>query len=1148
MLRTLAGLAVCLSTGALYAQTITGTIAGSVFDSTGLPVLGASITLSQASTGAERKSASDERGGFAFSSLQPGEYHLKVVMSGFKTLERRSLMLSASETLALGSLTLEVGATTETITVTAQGAMVQTATAERAGIITSSQVDGILIRSRNVMSLLQLLPGIVDLTETERIEPNWDFYALGNRRNTNNVALDGMTLNAVGNNFNSVVSVSMDAVSEVKVLLSNYQAEYGRMSGANIQIVTRSGSREFHGLVSYFKRHEQFNANNFFNNRTIIAGQPLPKPRYRYNTWSYNIGGPVYIPGRFNRNKDKLFFFWVQEFWPLKSTLAQRQVTVPTELERRGDFSQSLDLNNRLIVVNDPVARTPMPGNIVPANRIDANGQTLLKVFPMPNFFDRSISGGRYNYVFQPEGNNPTRTETLKLDYHLNSNNLLFFNYTHRRDTQEGTIGVPTAGAMNWEQLKKKVINDGQVFITRYQRIFSPTLINELNVGFSRRPWDDFIADEDLRRNQREGIGYKLGQFNAAGNPLGLIPNATFSDVSSAANLVIEGRTPLVSTHDIFTLTNNLTKTFTGHIFKAGFYYDRMWASNPNPVDFNGSFAFGRNVNNPIDSNYGYSNAIFGVFNSYSESSARPPARSRQTNLEWFVQDNWKVASRLTLDFGLRFAIIFPPTAADNNMSGFALERFDPAKAVKLIQPAIVDGRRVGRHPVTGQTYPAAFIGAIAPGTGDLDNGTVVPAKDPSYPATLVENRGVHLQPRLGFSWDPFGRHKTAVRGGFGMFHNRMAQGMVQTPFTAQPPLVRLPVINFGTMATLLSSTGFLFPTNGLMLDRTGKVPTTMNYSFSIQQDVGFGTVVDIGYVGSTGRHLLWQRNLGAIPFGANFNPANIDPTTGAPLAPAFLRPYQGYNDVNVREGASSSNYHSLQVSANRRFAKGLQAGVAWTWSKAMDYNSGDADSVSVLLPVRVWNYGLASFDRTHVLKINWLWETPRARWGNAATRQITDSWQISGVASFVSGAPAGVGFGTTVGMDITGSPTDGARVFVTGNPVLPKGERTFSRNFRTEVFRLPAVGTVGNSARTLLRGPGINNWDIAVIKSFMIREPFKLQLRWESYNAFNHTQFAAFDTAARFDPQSNQVNARFGEFTVARSARIMQFALRLNF
>jgi hypothetical protein len=213
-----------------------------------------------------------------------------------------------------------------------------------------------------------------------------------------------------------------------------------------------------------------------------------------------------------------------------------------------------------------------------------------------------------------------------------------------------------------------------------------------------------------------------------------------------------------------------------------------------------------------------------------------------------------------------------------------------------------------------------------------------------------------------------------------------------------------------------------------------------------------------------------------------------------------------------------------------------------------MDYNSGDAESVSVLVPVRVWNYGLSSFDRTHVVKLNWLWDLPKAALSNPVLGAALNGWQLSGLASFVSGAPLAAGFSTVTAVDITGSATQGARVVVTGDPVLPKAERTFSRNFRTEVFRLPAVRTIGNSARTVIRGPGINNWDMALFKTFPIREKLQMQFRWEAYNMFNHTQFSGLDTGARFDAQGNQVNARFGEFTAARQARIMQLALRFKF
>jgi hypothetical protein len=318
-----------------------------------------------------------------------------------------------------------------------------------------------------------------------------------------------------------------------------------------------------------------------------------------------------------------------------------------------------------------------------------------------------------------------------------------------------------------------------------------------------------------------------------------------------------------------------------------------------------------------------------------------------------------------------------------------------------------------------------------------------------------------------------------------------------------------------------------------------------------VQQNVGAGVVVDAGYVGSLGRHQARIRNLNWIPFGANFKPENADPSNPAsPLPPSFLRPYAGFADIPNIEYDATSNYHSLQITANRRFSRGVQFGVAWTWSKALDYGQGSgsgAGSISSQLPIRL-NYGLSDIDRTHIAKINWVWDVPKMAWSWKPGRYLTDGWQLSGITSFMSGAPTGVGWSTTYSVDTTGSPTDGARVVVIADPVLPKGERTFSRNFRTDVFRPPVVGTIGNAARTILRRPGAHNWDAVLVKNIPIRERVRLQLRCELYNAFNHTQFSTFDTGARFDQQGNQVNGNFGAFTAAVNPRKMQLALRVSF
>ena len=1133
-------LLVWLTSALLLGQSITGSISGTVLDESQAAIIGVSIRLTNVATGAERTASTNEAGRFLFGSVQPGEYRLVLEAKGFRRAERTSIHLTTAEALALGATVLQVGSVTESIDVSAVAPPVQTESAERSGVLTGSQVSNLAVRDRNVMSLMSLLPGVVDLGTSEQFDSNWNVYANGNRRNTNNVSLDGATLNAYGNQFNSVVNVSMDSVAEVKVLMSNYQAEYGRLSGANVHIVSKSGTRDLHGLVSYWKRHEQFNATPFFNNQ-----QGLPRPRTRYNTWNYNAGGPVFIPGKFNPNRNKLFFFWSQKFWPITTTTDRITRTVPTQLERNGDFSQSLDVNGRLITINDPTTGRAFPGNIIPANRIDSNGQALLRALPLPNFLDRTISRGNYNYTFQEVQKTPQRTETLKLDYNLTSRDVITGNFTRRIDEQEGSYGLAAA---HFDQLRRHAVNDGRIFIGRYQKIISPTLVNEFNSSFSDRPLNHTVDEESLKRNQRQAIGFTLGQFAPENNPLDLIPNATFGGVPNAAQFRLDGRTPLESSHKIFTISNNLTWLRGRHSVKTGLYADRIWAKNHGSgVTFNGLLDFGRNVNNPLDTGYAYGNAMVGVFNQYTEPSARPIPEALVSNIEWFVQDSWKLTSRLTLDLGMRFYLIPHATIAPDGMAGFLPAAYDPSRAVQLIQPATANNVRVGRHPVTGQTFPANFIGAIAEGTGDPFNGMTTPQIDATVPASLMENRGVHFGPRVGFAWDVFGNGKTAIRGGFGMFYNRMAGGMVAFPFASQPPLVRSPVIFFGNLSSLLNSKGVVFPSAVLGLDRQGKIPTIMNHSFGIQQSIGAATVVDVAYVGSLGRHLLWTRNINETPLGTNFRPESIDPTTRRPYATTFLRPYIGYEDIQIREPGSSSNYHSLQVSASRRFARGLQFGMSWTWSKALGFNDSDEQIVSNLVPVRVWNYGLASYDRTHVLKLNWLYDLPRSPFGNLVLKGVFNDWQISGIGSFVSGAPLGIGYSNVTAVDITGS-THGSRIVVLENPVLPKSERTFERFFRTDVFRVPAVGTIGNSAKTLIRGPGINNWDLSLFKTFPVRERVRFQLRWELYNAFNHTQFSAVDTAARFDAQGNQVNSRLGQLTDARPPRQMQFALRATF
>ena len=1129
----------------LHSQLMTGSIVGTVQDPSQAGVPDARVTLVQTNTGRERVARTDASGVFVFAGLDPAAYQLTVSKEGFKSAVRRDLQIASGERLSAGVLVLEIGAVTETVSVTARPAVVQTESAERSDLITGSQAENVPTLGRNVLSLVSLLPGVVDRTGAQSLGTGQDIHVLGGRQRSNNIAVDGAPAIDIDNGFGYKLNVSQDAVAEVKMLISNYQAEYGRMTGSNILIVTKSGSRDFHGLGSYFKRHEQFNASNFFDNRVARA-----KPRYRYNTWTYNLGGPVYIPGKFNRNKDKLFFFWQQEFWPIRTAVTGNRTT-PTALERRGDFSQTVDLNNARIVIRDPQTGQPFAGNAVPASRLNASGVALLRLFPEPNFLDRNVSRGQFNYIFTAEQNRPQRTDTLKLDYSLNPNNSFAWSYNGYKQDLSGNQGVAGISS-NWPQYQAAYKAPTTSMTARYTRIFSPAVINEFQFGFMKQHETNEIAEEELKRNQRDTVGFVAGQFNAATNPLKILPQASFGGVPNAVNLGVDGRFPFDFNLGVFTFDDKLTYTRSAHTYKVGAYFEHFYRNMPvQGLLFNGSLDFGRSVNNPLDSNYAFSNAALGVFNAYSEASSRPLMQARVNIMEFFVQDNWKIRRRLTLDYGMRFYWVPPIYDKEDLMTGFVPSRFDAARAVKLIQPGLNERRqRIGVSPVDGAGYPAALIGAIAPNSGDPANGMVQAARDSSYPRSLTRNPGLQWSPRFGFACDIFGTGKTAVRGGFGLLYNRESMAEAYKWLIAQPPQTYTPVVNYGQLATLRSSAGLLFPSNVLGRDPDSNLQKVMNYSLTVQQDIGAGTLVEIGYVGSLGRHLVWRRAINSVPAGANFNPANFDPTLpGRPLSPAFLRPRPGYNNIDVIEPAASSNYHSMQVTARRRFSRDLSFGFAWTWSKSMDFVDAETQVIQAdLVNPRVWNYGLASFDRTHVVKINWQYDVPRPGVANPVLRAVLHHWQLSGITTFQSGAPVGVGYSQLVATDITGTPSQGARIVVTGNPVLPKSERTFSRNFRTEVFQLPQRGTFGNAAKTLLRGPGANNFDIAVFKNIPIDEAFKAQFRCEMYNAFNHTQFTGFDTGARFDAQGQQVNPRFGEFTAAARARAIQLALRLSF
>ncbi|HZS04466.1 MAG TPA: TonB-dependent receptor [Blastocatellia bacterium] len=1150
------------------AQGLTGQISGTLNDSNGGAVPNAKVEVINQETALVRAVTSDSEGNFVVTQLLPGTYALVVSAGGFKKFEQRGIVLTANERVDVHKVALEVGDVSQTVTVTAEPTYVKTESAERAGLIDEQQIRGIALKGRDYMGLVRLLPGVVDTANREA--PGWNNLVgvniNGSRTGTLNLTLDGVSSLDTGSQQGPYLAPGLDAIGEVKVLLTNYQAEYGRSSGGTINVVIKNGTREFHGGGFYFKRHEQFNANEFFNN-----ARGVPKQRYRFNYWGGNVGGPVIIPGTgFNRNRDKLFFFWSQEYLPRNYPTRQGTITYPTALERAGDFSKSFSGVNAQGVPTPFFIRDPLktgncnasdqtacfPGNIIPANRIDPNGQKLLGIFPLPNTTNAAFS---FNNVFQSTVDQPRREEILRMDWNISQKTTFYARGIHNNEQYKGDFNFVLASNV-YPQFPIKYQIKSEGLVSTLIHTFDPTLTNELTFGVNRALQTvEPLNQAGIDRNDRTKLGLTLPQFYPAINPLNLIPNATFGGVNNAPQFNIEQRFPFFGTNNIWNYSDNVSKIWGSHNLKAGFYLEYTTRNAARAAAFNGTFSFDNNTNNPLNTGNPFANALIGTVNSYTEANKKLDGHARYKNIEWFVQDNWKATRRLTFDYGVRFYYIQPTLSAGDNLAFFDPQLYDASKQPRLMEPFCLTANpcsgnnRVARNPVTGQTLPSVKIGTFATGTGTPFQGMNVVSE------SVLNSPGIEVGPRVGFAYDVFGNGKTSVRGGVGVFYDRFNDDQV-LQLVELPPNVITATANFTTIKDLLATPLSVTPAGVFGIQRDYDSPAVYNFSLGIQRDIGFNTVVDVAYVGSLSRHLLQRRSINSVAYGQRFLAASIDPTVAGgatPLPDNFLRPYKGYGDINYIEFASNSNYHSLQVQANRRVTSSLAFGLSYTWSKAMDLVDGNGNNVNPFINPRIRNYGKAGFDRTHNLTVNYIYKLPGLSryWDNAFVRQAFDGWELSGITSFISGAPLGIGYSTVQGTDLVGGSGGGidSRVVLTGDPNLPKGERTFLRYFDTSVVRPPTKADfgIGNAPKDPIRGPGINNWDISIFKNFRLAREGRvgLQYRLEMYNAFNHTQFSGVDTTARFDlATGNQVNALFGSYNAARDSRRIVMGLKLNF
>ncbi len=1170
----LAAGALCLAQAG--AQTISGTISGRVVDPSGAVVPGATVRLVEQSTNVAVTTKVLSDGDFAFPVVLPGTYTITVEAPGFKKFVKRGLVLTASERLSAGTLALEVGSVSQSVTVTAATTPVQTTSSELSGEIDVHQIDAQPTLGGDWMTLLRTIPGVSETSTGQEgagsLGGSTTPYVNGIRNIYNSTDIDGMSgsprpgqgVDASPNNF---------AVGQIKVETAGYQAQYGQDApGVAIQVVLKNGTNQFHGMAYYYNRNEDYNANSWFNNYNHT-----PRGRYRYNRIGGNIGGPIYWPGHFNINKNKLFFFYSEEYWPIKSPVTQ-DFMIPTQAEVNGDFSNATEQNTTASVPLNikmpgqpqsacPVTGAPGPGcfqyngvyNVIPPGDINPNSQYFVKLLyqtattqpgwqPINNV---AVTKNNYNYIFNSTADNPTGQQIARIDYdpteklHMYGDMLL---------TQSNNNAYNSAANDNKFLMLVNYYTPRTDIAYDVTYAFSPTLLNELTIGHSSFAEHQLYTASQLALVTKSSSGYDLPQIYPANNPLNLLPAVGFGGNNSSNNPSYgwDSRFPMEDLAQVYELNDNVTKVLGSHTLMFGFqfltgHYLQAHSSTGTPE---GNFSFSSDANNPNDSNYAYANALEGLFDTYSEPTGRHDYNPGFLDPEWFVQDQWRVSPKLTLDYGSRFSVV--PANTLEVGADFIPSTYQASQAPTLYTYA--PGGQQAVNPITGQAYPKAYTDKFVPGTGSLSNGLISTLSHAGFPRTLIHGAGFQFAPRLGFAYDPKGNGRMAIRGFVGEFLYPPQVSGQAGDMTHNPPIEFNPTQYYGNVNSFTSAGSLIGPSSfGSAFEENPREVAIYQYGLQVQQEIGFGTVFTLGYAGNVARHMTGSTNINEVPYGAEYLPQNqyCTKTSGckvgssgwSPLPDDYFRPYPGYNSITYRTTSYDSNYNAMQVSLQRRYASGLEFGLAYTWSKSMDFADEYDSGVATYQPVRFWNYGPTTETPQQNLAINYVYAVPSLpqSWSNFVTRTFVDGWNLSGIVTDLNHLPTTVGFSTTDSPNETGG-GDGTRSLVTGN--LNSGPKARNENtpyFNVNVVARPTIGayecasanncssgqqiyTTGYTSNeaTIIWDPGYWNFDTALYKDFKIHERLTFQVRLETYNTFNAPEFNAVNNTPKFTAFTN--------------------------
>jgi hypothetical protein len=1171
------------------AQTITGSMSGTVLDTSGQVVPGADVTIVHENTAEQRSTVTNAVGDFSFAGLVPGPYTIRVGLSGFRPLEVKNNVVAGNSRLAVGTLKLEVGALTETVSVTAQGETVDLTRTSHEAQLDLRQVTNLSIRGRDPISLLKILPGVSSAGNNNLANDQETFggsFATavpiigGSRGGQQTIYVDGINGGdgggggGGGTNFSG--ATNLDSIEAVQVQMSAYTAEYGLKGGAQVNFITKRGGSDYHGTAYTYQRDTRFNSINYFNKLNNI-----PKPEYRYSTLGGNLGGPVPKLPRINDTGDKLFFFYSLDDTRTKTPQILRRFMMPTELERRGDFSQTRTPAGALIPIRDPITGQNFPNNIVPVDRLDPRGLAFMNMLPLPN-----ATGSGFNFIDQEASiPAPRRSQVLRVDYRPTIKDTIS---VKAQTWFTRSVGINVAGASaRWGLVRQRYDFDADQAKFDYTRIMGSNTVFEAGAGvFDSHENGPPENDTQLARMQRSSFPalanlplFTGGMFN----PLNVLPKMMFGNFQSSGsndwipNITYDNRWPITGHDTAANISASITHTRGAHTFKAGVMRERENFGQARSGLYAGEFNVQNDTANPNNTGFAFSNLLLGQITTYTESMGRVGDNRRQTTFAWYGQDTWKIHPDVTFDIGLRMYKSDQPRHITDESSIFSFETFDPrwgGNPPVLFRPITTSAGRRGVNPLTGEVVPATFIGQMVPGTG-YTCGVITPTTPCSINGVVPQVNGnyvdggvgfsdptpVQFDPRVGLAWAV--NDKTVVRVAGGAFHEAHGGFYI----TGGPAYRFDRVVRYTDFNSFMTGTGSVTPVNVQGVQRLDKRPVAYRYNIGLQREIGWNTVLDLAYVGDQTRFLPVRRNYNAIPAGARFRPENRDPTVtptaanpGA-LPDVFLRPIVGFGDIDITEPSGRSNYNSLQVQLTRRYTGGIELAGAYTWARGYQTFFNDAVGNATVYqnnPVPAADSKQRSNIQEHVLVISYTVDIPDfgTKMGGAkALRWMLDDWSISGISNFSTGGYTGVTFTTTDNFDFTGGGercgnNTGPFPAVNGEVNLPRGDRSIDQYFNTGAFSRPSGrGDVGNNCdNAMLRLPGFNNQDISIFKNFQLKGNQRVQFRWEIYNLFDQLSFFEVDTSAIFDAQGRQTDTNFGKVTSARNERRMQFSLRYSF